>query len=78
MTKPKATENLAKDVETPKMKRIDIPIAAKVEIARMSRELDNFIAGVVAGMNIRGRWSVDVKTMQLLVEDHQPRDSKSR
>ena len=78
MTKPKATENLAKDVETPKMKRIDIPIAAKVEIDRMSRELDNYVAGVVAGMGIKGRWSVDVKTMQFIVEDNQPRDSKSR
>ncbi len=68
--KPKSSENKAKDVETPKLKRVDIPNAARVEIARMSRELDNYIiAGVVAGMKIKGRWSVDVSTMQFIVED---------
>ncbi len=65
---PKSSENKAKDVVTPK--RIDIPNAARIEIARMSRELDNYIAGVVAGMGIKGRWSVDVKTMQFIVEDN--------
>ncbi len=64
--KPKATKNLAKDVIT---KRIDIPNAAKVEIARMSRELDNYVAGVVAGIGIKGKWAVDVSTMQFIVED---------
>ena len=67
--KPKASEK-AKDVVTPQLKRIDIPNAARIEIARMSRELDNYIAGVVAGMGIKGRWSVDVKTMQFIVEDN--------
>ncbi len=68
--KPKSSENKAKDVVTPKIKRIDIPNTARIEIARMSRELDNFIAGVVAGMGIKGRWRFDVSTMQFLVESN--------
>ncbi len=60
------------------MKRIAIPDVAKAEIIRANQEMNNYLAGVVAGMGIKGRWSVDVKTMQLLVEDNQPRDSKSR
>lgn len=69
--RPKATENLAKDVETPKikLKRIDIPDNAKVPIARMKADLDNFIAGVVAGLGIEGKWGFDGQKMQVIVED---------
>lgn len=69
--KPKATKNLAKDIETPKikLKHIDIPNVAKVEISRMTSTLDNYIAGVVAGLGIKGRWSFDMRKMQIIVED---------
>lgn len=69
--KPKAKDNLAKDVETPpppKMKRIDLPETARVEVARMTQNLDTYIAGIVAGMGIKGKWAYDVRKMQILVE----------
>lgn len=66
---PKANKNLAKDVETPKLKRIDIPDVAKAEIARMASILDNYIAGVVAGLGIKGRWNFDMRSKQIIVED---------
>ena len=69
MKKPKATNNLAKDVERPKLKRIDIPNVAKAEISQMTQKLDTYIAGVVAGLGIKGRWSFDVRTMKIIVED---------
>ena len=67
--KPEATENKAKDVETPKEKRIDLPDAAKVEITRMTQKLDNYLAGVVAGLGIKGKWAYDMQSMQFIVED---------
>lgn len=68
--KLKSTENKAKDVEVEaaKIKRIDIPKVAKMEIARMEVKLQDFIAGVVAGMGIKGKWSFDMQTKQLIVE----------
>lgn len=65
--KPKAKDNKAKDVVTPK--RIDIPPAAKAEINRANNEINNFIAGVVVGMGIKGRWSLDMQKMQIILED---------
>lgn len=69
--KPKATQNLAKDTETPKikLKRLDVPSVAKAEISRMASTLDNYIAGVVAGLGIKGRWSFDMRKLQVIVED---------
>ena len=60
-----ARNNLAKDVET---KRIDIPDAAKAEILRMSQNLDKYVAGVAVGLGIKGRWSFDVRNMQLVMQ----------
>lgn len=67
--KPKAEKSLAKDVETPKMKRIDIPKTAKAEIARANAEINNYISGVAAGLGIKGKWGIDMKTMQFVVEE---------
>lgn len=67
--KPKASENKAKDVETPKMKRIDIPNIAKAEIARITQNMNDYIAGVVAGLGIEGKWSIDMQKMQFVVKD---------
>lgn len=66
--KPKANENLANDVETPKLKHIDIPAVAKVEISRMTQNLDIYISGVAAGLGVKGKWSFNVNSMQLIVE----------
>ena len=71
--RPKAKQDKAKDVVTkqptpPKLKSIDIPNGAKVEIARMTQNLDNYLNGVVAGLGIKGKWSFDARKMQLLVE----------
>lgn len=68
--RPKATQNKAKNVETPKVKHIDMPTMAKVEIARIGQTMDNYIAGVVAGMGIKGKWSFDFQSMKLIVEDN--------
>lgn len=67
--KPKASENKVKDVETPKTKRIDIPIAAKVEIARITQNMNDYVAGVAAGLGIEGKWRIDMRNMQIIVED---------
>jgi len=67
--KSKATQNKAEDVETPKQKRIDIPIMAKAEISRMSQNLDRYINGVAAGLGIEGNWQFDMRKMQIIVED---------
>ena len=64
-----ATQNKAKQVTKPKMKSIAVPEAARNEIARLSNNLDNFIAGTVAGMNIKGPWGFDMKTKQVVVPD---------
>ena len=71
--KPKATKNLAKDVET---KRIAIPNVARAEIARANVEINNYIAGVAAGMGIKGRWSIDMKTMQFIVESSNDKERR--
>ena len=68
-TKPKATKNKAKDIETPKVKRIDIPNGAKNEIAGMNAALQNYIAGIVAGLDIKGKWIFDMKSYQIIVEE---------
>ena len=73
--KPKSSENKAKDVVT---RRIDIPNVAKVEIVRANQKMNDYLAGVAVGMGIKGRWRVDMDNMQFIVEDNQPRDSKSR
>ena len=67
--RPKATQNNAKDVETPKLKRIDIPMAAKAEIGRMNQSLEIYLSGVVVGMGIKGKWNYDAQKMQIIVED---------
>lgn len=66
--KPKATENKAKDVETPKQ-RIPIPNAAKAEIGRMNQSLEIYLSGVVVGLGIKGKWNYDAQKMQIIVED---------
>ena len=65
--KPRAIDNEAKDVETPK--RIDIPNAAKAEINRMNERLEVYLSGVVVGLGIKGRWNYDAQKMQIIVED---------
>ncbi len=66
--KPKATKNSAKNIETPKLKRIDIPEGAMTEITCMNANLQIYIAGVVAGMDITGKWSFELKSKQIVVE----------
>lgn len=70
--KIKSIKNKAKNIETkssPKLKRVEIPDMAKIEIARMSQNLDRYLAGVVAGLNIKGKWSFDTQKMQLFIEE---------
>ena len=67
--KPKASENLAKDIETLKTRRVDIPDVAKMEIARITQNMNDYIAGVVAGLGIEGKWNIDMRSMQIIVED---------
>lgn len=67
--KLRATDNLAKDVVKPKMKSIPVPPEAAAEISRMVDKLDNYIAGLVAGMGIKGPWGFDMKSKQVLVPD---------
>ncbi|HDY84147.1 hypothetical protein LCGC14_1655750 [marine sediment metagenome] len=54
-----------KDVET---KHIAIPDVAKAKLIRANQEMDNYLAGVAAGMGIKGRWRVDLNKMQFVVE----------
>ena len=70
MTRPKSSKNLAKDIETPKLKHIPIPNIAKAKIILANQEMDNYLAGVVVGMGIKGRWSVDLNKMQFVIEDN--------
>lgn len=58
--KSKASKNLAK---------IDIPDIAKAEITRRTASLDNYVAGVVAGLGIKGKWSFDFRSMKIVVGD---------
>jgi len=71
--RPRATKNKAKDVETPKIKRIDIPDAAKADITAMSKNLDTYISGVVAGLGIKGRWAFDFSRMQIVIQKEKPK-----
>ncbi len=64
-----ATRNNAKDVVQPKMKRINVSDAARNEIARQAALLDNYIAGIVVGMGIKGPWGFDMKNKQVIVPD---------
>ena len=68
--KLKSSENKAKNVITPKLKCIDIPDIAKTEIVRLTNTLDNYLAGVVAGIGIRGKWRFDFQSMKIIVEEN--------
>ncbi len=65
--KLRASQNKAKDVE---LKRIDIPNVAKAEIIRVNQEMENYLAGVAVGMGIKGKWSIDMRKMQFIVESN--------
>ena len=67
--KPKASLNKAKDVVTPKLKRIDIPNSAKAEIRRMNERLEIYLSGIVVGMGIKGKWDYDAQHMKIIVEE---------
>ena len=67
--KPKSSENKAKDVVTPKLKRIDIPNSAKAEIRRMNERLEVYLSGIVVGMGIKGKWDYDARSMKIIVEE---------
>ena len=76
--KIKATENKAEDVVQPqamKSKRIPIPPQAAVEVARLSNIFDKYIAGVVAGMGIKGPWQFDVQAKQVIIPDIGEKDA---
>lgn len=78
--KPKASRNLAKDVQRPrppKLKRIDIPNGAKAEILGMEQNLNRYLAGVVAGLGIKRPWNLDRQRMQIVVEDKEDKLAKS-
>lgn len=64
------SENKAKGVEIRKQRAIDIPKAAKVNINQMTANLNNYIVGMVAGMNIKGKWTYDFNNMKIIVEEH--------
>lgn len=64
--KPKASENKAKDVER---KRIDLPDNAKAEIRLMQQNLNTYLAGVVAGLGIKGKWRLDMKNLCIWAEN---------
>ncbi len=70
MSKPKARKNKAKDVEQPKVKRIDLPSQVKVALIQMDRDADMLLRGVVATLDIKGKWSYDGRTKQIVVEDN--------
>jgi len=65
--KPNARDNKAKDVETPKC--IDIPDAAKANIARMNQNLSNYIAGIAAGLDVKDKWNFDMRSMQFVIKE---------
>ena len=67
--KPKASLNKAKDVVTPKLKRIDIPNSAKAEIRHMNERLEIYLSGVVVGMGIKGKWDYDAQSMKIIIEE---------
>ena len=67
--KIKSSENKAKDVVTPKLKSIDIPNSAKVEIRRMNERLEIYLSGIVVGMRIKGKWDYDAQNMKIIIED---------
>ena len=60
-----------KDKEArPKIKRIDLPAQIKVTLARMDRDAEMLLQGVVAALDIKGQWSYDPRTKQIVVEDN--------
>lgn len=67
--KPKSSQNKAENVETPKLKHIDIPNSAKAEINRMNERLEIYLSGVVVGMGIKGKWDYDAQKQQIIIED---------
>lgn len=52
--------------KVPKVKRIDIPNPAKIEIARITQNMNNYIAGVAIGLGIEGEWTFDMQEMQIV------------
>lgn len=64
----KSSKNKAKDVET-KTKRINLPDDAKAEIRLMQQNLNTYLAGVVVGLGVKGKWSFDARNLHILVED---------
>lgn len=54
-----------------KVKHIDLPDVAKAEITNMNQGLNHYLAGVAAGMGIKGKWSFDLRAMQFIVEEKQ-------
>ena len=64
-----ATKNTAKAVTKPKMKSIPIHPIARAEINKRSTQMDNYIAGIVASMGIKGPWNFDFNTKSILVPD---------
>ncbi len=74
MEKPKASKNKAKDVEQPKVKRVDLSPQVKAELSRIQREMNSFIGGAVMAMEIKGQWAYDPQTMQIVVTE--PKNDK--
>lgn len=67
MSGPKPSENKAKDVETPKEKRIDISDRAKNKIKRMDSNMQHYISAIADEKEIEGPWTFDFKKLQIVV-----------
>lgn len=69
MSKPKASENKAKDVEKKplKEKRIDISDQAKAKIVGMNNKMNTYLGAIVDEKGIKGPWTFDFKKLQIVV-----------
>lgn len=65
MKTPKASENKAKDVET-KEKRTPIPEPARIQIIQRHANLNTYISGVAAALNVGANWSLDLQRMEFV------------
>lgn len=65
MNEPKASNNKAPDVETPKEKRIAIPEPARTQILQRQANLNTYISGVASALGIVD-WALDLTKMEFV------------
>lgn len=65
--RPRASKNLAKDVEI-REKRIPIPEPARTQILQRHAGFNTYVSGVAAGLGAGGNWTLDLQTMEFVMK----------